>query len=108
MEMDEGLAGIAQKELRISAEKSYGLDLKSSSENNTLGSESSMKNKGSPLMGIKSILETPKAFIFEDIKPHIQAKALVEAVSNPPKVPSFLLGFTGALLIGLAVMRKKR
>ncbi len=105
-ENDDGLAGIAQKELRISAESSYGLGLKSSSGNHTFGNISSMKNKVSSFMGINSILETPKAFIFEDIKPYIQAKAIVEVVRNPPKVPSFLLGFAGTLLIVLAILRR--
>ncbi|WP_292382045.1 TIGR04279 domain-containing protein, partial [Methanosarcina sp. UBA289] len=104
-ENSEGLAGIAQKELRISAENKYGLGVRSSSEN-TFDSNSSLKFKVSPLMGIKSILENPKSFILEDVKPYIQANSLVEMVKNPPKVPSFLLGFAGTLLIGLAVLRK--
>ena len=75
---------------------------------NTFGDESSTKFKDSPLMGIKSILENPKSFILEDIKPYIQANSLAELVRNPPKVPSFLLGFAGTLLIGLAILRKKK
>jgi hypothetical protein len=59
-------------------------------------------------MGIKSILETPKAFMFEDIKPYIQANSLAELVRNPPKVPSFLLGFAGTLLIGFVILRKRK
>jgi hypothetical protein len=105
-ENSEGLAGITQEKLRISAEK-YGSSSKSSS-GNTFGSMSSTKFKASPLMGIKSILETPKAFILEDIKPYIQANSLAELVRNPPKVPSFLLGFAGTLLIGLAILRKRK
>ena len=107
-ENDEDIAGIAQKELRISAENSYGLDSESSSRNHTFGNISSMKNKASPFMGINSILETPKTLMFEDIKPNIQAKSIVEVVRNPPKAPSFLLGFAGTLLIMLAILRIKR
>jgi Na+/alanine symporter len=59
-------------------------------------------------MEIKSILENPKAFIFEDIKPYIQANSLAEVLRNPPKLPSFLLGFAGTLLIGFVVLRKKK
>ncbi|WP_292390755.1 TIGR04279 domain-containing protein [Methanosarcina sp. UBA5] len=66
-ENKEGLAGMAQKELRITAKSSQGLGLESSL-GNTFGSISSMKNRASQFMGIKSILETPKAFMFENIK----------------------------------------
>ena len=106
-EDSEGLTGIFQKKVRMSSEKIYGLDLESSS-GNTLGSRSSMKSKVSPLMEIKSILENPKAFIFEDIKPYIQANSLAEVLRNPPKAPSFLLGFAVTLLIGIAILRKKK
>jgi hypothetical protein len=82
--------------------------LKYSSENSTGDNTSSIKNKISSLMGIKSILENPKAFIFEDIKPYIQANSLAEVLRNPPKLPSFLLGFAGTLLIGFVVLRKKK
>ncbi|HEY3362356.1 MAG TPA: TIGR04279 domain-containing protein [Methanosarcina sp.] len=104
-ENDKGLVGIAQKKLEISTETSYGLDLGSSS--GTLGSISSMKNRDTPFLGTKSILETPKAFISEELKPYIKTNEFVQAVRNPPKVPSFLIGFTGALLIGLAVWGKR-
>jgi methanogen extracellular protein (TIGR04279 family) len=106
-ENSEGMVGISQKKLRISPENSYGLGLKSSS-GNTFGGPSSTKFKASPLMEIKSILENPKAFIFEDIKPYIQANSLAEVLRNPPKLPSFLLGFAGTLLIGFVVLRKKK
>ena len=59
-------------------------------------------------MRIKSILETPKSFILEDVKPYIQANSLAEVLKNPPKLPSFLLGFAGTLLIGLAVLKKMK
>ena len=96
---DEGrLAGIAKKELRILA-NSYLLGLKSSSGIHTFGDSSVRTN---------SIFETPGTFIFESIKPYIQANAIVEIVRNPPKVPSFLLGFAGTLLIGLVILRRKR
>jgi len=65
-----------------------------------------MKNKDSSILGINSILETPKTFIPSSIKSHIQAKGLIEVIRNPPKVPSFLLGFTLTLLIGLAILKK--
>ena len=104
---NEGLAGIAKKELRISAENSYQGNLKSSS-GNSFDEIPSMKNRASSFMGIKTLLETPQAFIFEDIKPYIQAKEIVEIVRNPPKTSSFLLGFAGTLLIGLVILRKSR
>jgi hypothetical protein len=104
---NESLADIAQKESSKSSGKSHGSGLKPSSKNNIVDN-SSTKNKGSLFAGIKSILETPKAFMSEDLKPYIQENSLVQAIRNPPKVPSFLLGFTGALLIGLAILTKKR
>jgi len=106
-ENNEGLTGITQKKLRISPENLYGLGLKPSSENN-FSDESSTKFKASPLMEIKSILENPKSFILEDVKPYIQANSLAEVLRNPPKLPSFLLGFAVTLLIGFAVLRKKK
>ena len=107
-ENDEGLVGIAQKKLRISAENSYGSGLKSSSGNQAFGNISPRKYTVSSFLGINPHLKTPDAFISEDIKPYIQARASVEVVRNPPKIPSFLIGFAGTLLIGLAVQRKKR
>jgi len=80
----------------------------SSSEKAIGENTSSVKSKISSLMKVKSILENPKAFILEDIKPHIQANSLAEVLRNPPKIPSFLLGFAVTLLIGLAVLRKKK
>ena len=89
--------------------KTEGINkVKISSENHTLGNTSSMKNKDSSILGINSILETPKTFIPSSIKSHIQAKGLIEVIRNPPKVPSFLLGFTLTLLIGLAILKKRR
>jgi len=106
-EDNKGLIGTTQKKMRISPEDLYGLGLTPSSEN-TLGDESSTKFETSPLMEIKSILENPKSFIFEDVKPYIQANSLAEVLRNPPKLPSFLLGFAVTLLIGFAVLRKKK
>ncbi|MDD3246266.1 MAG: TIGR04279 domain-containing protein [Methanosarcina sp.] len=106
-ENDEGLAGINQKKLRISAENSYGSGLKASSENQIFGNISPRKYTVSSLLGINPPLETPEVFISKDIKPYIQARASVEVVRNPLKIPSFLLGFTGTL-IGLAILRKYR
>jgi methanogen extracellular protein (TIGR04279 family) len=107
-ENDEGLAGIAQKKLRISTENSHGSGLKSSSGNQIFGNISPRTYTVSPFLGINPHLETPDVFISKDIKPYIQARASVEVVRNPPKIPSFLLGFSGTLLIGLAVLRKYR
>ncbi|WP_054865227.1 TIGR04279 domain-containing protein [Methanosarcina barkeri] len=104
---NEGLTGITQKKLRISPKSLSGLGLNPSSEN-TFGDESSKKFKASPLMEIKSLLENPKSFILEDVKPYIQANSLAEVLRNPPKLPSFLLGFAVTLLVGFAVLRKKK
>jgi hypothetical protein len=105
---NESLGDIVQEELKKSNGDSHRSGLKSSSEDSIGNNTSSMKNKVASLMGIKSILEIPKAFILEEIKPYIKANSLTEIIRNPPKVPSFLLGFAGTLLIGLAIMRKKK
>ncbi|MFY9410007.1 MAG: TIGR04279 domain-containing protein, partial [Methanosarcina flavescens] len=106
-EKGRGLAGLAQKELRISSKDSPGASLSSLSET-YLGNISSMKSQYSSFMGISSIFGISDTFISEEIKPHIQTKAIAEVIKNPPKIPSFLLGFTGTLLIGLAVLRKRK
>ena len=106
-EKGKGLAGLAQKELRISSKDSPGASLSSLSKT-YLGNVSSMKNQYSSFMGISSVFGAPNTFISEEIKPHIQTKAIAKVIRNPPKIPSFLLGFTGTLLIGLAVLRKKK
>ncbi|MFY9340731.1 MAG: TIGR04279 domain-containing protein [Methanosarcina flavescens] len=106
-EKGRGLAGLAQKELRISSKDSPGASLSSLSET-YLGNISSMKSQYSSFMGISSIFGISDTFISEEIKPHIQTKAIAHVIRNPPKIPSFLLGFTGTLLIGLAVLRKRK
>ncbi|AKJ38773.1 hypothetical protein [Methanosarcina barkeri] len=37
-----------------------------------------------------------------------QANSLLEVLRNPPELYSFLLGFAGTLLTGLAALRKKK
>ena len=105
---NESSGNTAEEKLKKSDGNSRRSSLISSSEKLIGDNISSVKSKVSPLMEIKSILENPKAFIFEDIKPHIQANSLAEVLRNPPKIPSFLLGFAVTLLIGLAVLRKKK
>jgi len=100
-----------QEELKTSGGNSIKSSLISSSENSigdNITNTSSATNKISSLMRIKSILETPKSFIAEDIKPYIQANSLSEVLRNPPKLPSFLLGFAGTLLIGFMILRYKK
>ncbi len=100
-----------QEELKTSGGSSRKSSLISSSENsigeNTTNSNS-VPNKISSLMRIKSILETPKSFIAEDINPYVQANSLSEVLRNPPRLPSFLLGFAGTLLIGLVILKKRK
>jgi hypothetical protein len=108
---NESYGDTTQGEQKTSGGNSQRASLISSSENSTgdnITNISSVTNKISSLMRIKSILETPKSFIAEDIKPYIQANSLAEVLRNPPKLPSFLLGFAGTLLIGLAILKKKK
>jgi methanogen extracellular protein (TIGR04279 family) len=65
-ENKEGLVGIAQKKVNISANLSE-LDMESGSENSTSENTSLMKKKTSPFIEVNSILETPKSFIFGEI-----------------------------------------
>ena len=108
---NESSGDTTKEEQKTSGGNSQRASLISSSENSTgdnITNISSVTNKISSLMRIKSILETPKSFIAEDIKPYIQANSLAEVLRNPPKLPSFLLGFAGTLLIGLAILKKKK
>jgi uncharacterized protein YcnI len=105
---NESSGDTVKEKLKKSNGNSQRSALKPSSENSIGDNISLTKNKASSLMGIKSILEKPKAFMLEEIKPHIKAKALTEIIRNPPKVPSFLLGFAGTLLIGFVILRKKK
>jgi hypothetical protein len=105
---NESSGNATQEKLKKSDGNSRRSSLISSSEKAIGDNISSVKSKISSLMKVKSILENPKAFIFEDIKPYIQANSLAEVLRNPPKIPSFLLGFAVTLLIGLAVLRKKK
>ncbi len=105
---NESSGDTVQENVGKSSGSTRGSVLISSSENSTGDNDSSIINKISSLMRIKSILETPKSFILEDVKPYIQANSLAEVLKNPPKLPSFLLGFAGTLLIGLAVLKKMK
>ena len=110
-EKDKGLASITQKKLTIFAPKTENLGLKSHSSTQNSDSTPSIKSKApapATLEPKKSIFETIKTFGLEDLQPHIQGRSLAEVIKNPPKIPSFLLGFAGTLLITLAVMRTKR
>lgn len=106
-EKDKGLTGLTRKELRISSESSQSAGFSSLSGTHP-GSVFSMKGQYPSFMGISSIFENSESFVFEDIEPYIRTKAIAEVIKNPPKIPSFLLGFTGTLLIGLAVLRIKK
>jgi hypothetical protein len=105
---NKNLADTVQKEKRKSSGSSHRSGLKLITENPTGTDISSIEKKDSYFMEIKPILEAPKTFLAEEVKPYVQARALTEIIRNPPKVPSFLLGFAGTLLIGLAILRKKR
>jgi len=59
-------------------------------------------------MGIKSIFETQTHSYPKYIKPHNQVNQPAEVLRNPPKLSSFLLGFAGTLLTGLAILREKK
>ncbi|WP_422543174.1 TIGR04279 domain-containing protein [Methanosarcina sp.] len=109
-EKDKGLAGLAQKELTIYAARTEDSDSKSYSRDHNSDIPPSIKSKApvATLETKSSILETAKAFGLDDLQPHIQGKALVEVIKNPPKIPSFLIGFAGTLLIGLVILKMRR
>jgi methanogen extracellular protein (TIGR04279 family) len=65
-ENEEGLVGISQKKVNISANSSE-LEVESGSENSTSENTYLMKKKTSPFIEVNSILETPKSFIFGEI-----------------------------------------
>jgi len=104
-ENDKGLAGIAQKELEICApNKSRGSD-KKQEINTDLSTES---QSPSTLETEQSILDTSSSFGLENLEPQIRGNILqASAVKNPPKMPSFLVGFLGTLIIGLAILKRR-
>lgn len=104
-ENGKGLTGIAQKELTISAaKKSYESDKKQESKTNI----STESKSPSTLETEQSILETSSSFGLEDLEPQIRGNILEAGViKNPPKLSSFLIGFAGTLMIGIAILKRK-
>ena len=104
-ENGKGLASIAQQELTICKDKkSNGSDKKQESKAN-LATES--KSPSTPETE-QSILDTASSLGLNDLEPQIRGKALqaAEVIKNPPKLPSFLIGFMGTLMIGIMVLKK--
>ena len=105
-ENGKGLASIAQQELTICKDKkSNGSDKKQESKTN-LATES---KSPSTLETEQSILDTASSLGLNDLEPQIRGKALqaAEVIKNPPKLPSFLIGFMGTLMIGIMVLKKR-
>ena len=104
-EKDKGLVGIAQTEVSIKeAKKSNGQDKTQKSNTDSL-----IENqKLSTLEAEQPVLEASMPLGLQDLEPQIRGSIQQAAtvVKDPPKLPSFLIGFMGTLLIGLAIIRR--
>jgi methanogen extracellular protein (TIGR04279 family) len=97
-EKGRGLTGMAQTEVSIG-------EAKKSNTNLSLESQSSSNLKtGQP------VYNTAGSFGLESLEPQIRGKALKEAevIRKPSKPGSFLMGFVGTLLIGIAILSRRR
>ena len=107
-EHGKGLAGIAQEELEIcTSKKSYGSDIKQKDDSKATDL-SINDNTPSTLETEQSVLETPSPFGLDDLESQIRGNILqASAIKNPPKMPSFLIGFLGTLIIGIMILKRK-
>jgi methanogen extracellular protein (TIGR04279 family) len=107
-EKGKGLTGIAQTELTIrEVKKSNGSDKKQ--KNDSEAASVPINDKiPSALETEQSILDTPGSLGLEDLEPQIRGNILEAGViKNPPKLASFLIGFLGTLMIGIAILKRR-
>jgi methanogen extracellular protein (TIGR04279 family) len=96
-EKGRDLAGMAQTEVSIG-------EAKKSNPNLSIESQSSSNlETGKPVY-------TAGSFGLESLEPQIRGEALKEAevIRTPSKPGSFLIGFVGTLLIGIAILSRRR
>lgn len=105
-EKGKGLKGIAQTELTISkAKKSTDSDKKQESST-SLSTES---QSPSTLETEQPILETLSSLGLEDLEPQVRGSILEAGIiKNPPKLPSFIIGFLGTIIIGIMILKRRR
>jgi len=106
-EKGKGLEGIAQAELSIlEEEKSTGSDTEHKS-NTDLSIES---QRSSTLESVKSVLDTSSSSGLEGLEPQIRGETPQAGgiVNSPSKLMSFLIGFVGTILIGIALLSRRR
>lgn len=98
-ENGKGLASITQQELTIRTDK------KQESKTNLITESKSL----SAMETEQSILDTASSLGLNDLEPQIRGKALqaAEIIKNPPKLPSFLIGFLGTFMIGIMILKKR-
>lgn len=108
-EKGSGLVGIVQKKVYILEVKRSTRSNNNQEQNNDLSAESqdtSTLETEQPALDA----DTSIPFGFEDFEPQIRGEAHQEAaaIKNPPRMTSFLIGFVGTLLIGIAVIKGRR
>jgi methanogen extracellular protein (TIGR04279 family) len=108
-EKGNGLVGIVQTKVYVLEVKKLVRSSKNQEQNNDLSAESQYP---SALKTEQPVLDTDASIPFglEDLESQIRGEALQEAAveKNPPKMASFLAGFIGTLLIGIAVIKRRR
>ncbi|HII79383.1 MAG TPA: TIGR04279 domain-containing protein [Methanosarcina sp.] len=106
-ENDKGFTGITQKEVSINeARKSHGSNKKQES-NTDISTES---QNASSMKTEQLVLDTVNSLRLEGLEPQIREETLQAAavVKNPSKLASFFMGFVGTLLIGIAILKRRR
>ncbi len=107
-EENKGLSGIVQNDLTIFQATTEDSGSKSHSNEHGSNGFPKIKSKAPATLETKeSIFNTTNLFGLEDLQSQIRGKPLVEIIRNPPKMPSFLLGLTGTLFVGLLFRKMK-
>ncbi|MGB9930138.1 MAG: TIGR04279 domain-containing protein [Methanosarcina sp.] len=105
----KGLVGITQKKLTIYTPKKVSFDGDGDSTGH-ISSDNQLSITASSLIPENPILEAVEQVSIEEVKPIIKGAVneTVKIVKNPPKIPSFILGFIATLLTGLSIIKIRR
>lgn len=105
-EKGKGLIGIAQKE--VSIRRVGKLTELNKNEESMTGLSAESQDLSIPETE-QPILETSSSLELESLEPQIREEIIqaAEVIKDPPKLPSFLVGFIGTLLIGTVIIKRK-
>lgn len=107
-EKGNGLVGIVQTRVYVLGVKKSTRSSQNQEQNNDLSAES----QDPSTLNEQPVLDTDASIPLgvESLESQIRGEALQEATveKNPPRMTSFLVGFIGTLLIGIAVIKGRR